>query len=243
MGKAYVSCVEHKALPLFPCAIEPVPHYWDSQTFRAGGRDSELMGTAGQRCELHQSFAIIYRKPLPKCYAHPAMNRVVDLVGSVSRIKPERESQCTALTAEYSIQKSCILLMDMPALKLHGEEAVALLGQRQHQDAGCVHIQPVHGRVVDAVGIQPFNTVYNTVLLVLSPSGHRQQPCRFVNYNYLLIQVKDIQSQHLLEEGPAFLFAGWVEPAGLPGSGRVCAAVEELGHADWLQVIPESTVQ
>ena len=88
--------MEHKALSLFSCAIEPVSHYRDSKTFRAGRGDPELVSAAGEGCELHQCLAIIYRKTLPQCDTQPAMNRVIDLIGPVLRVQPEGESQYAA---------------------------------------------------------------------------------------------------------------------------------------------------
>ncbi len=47
MGKAYVSGMEHEALPFFSFTIQSVAYYRYTKPFGAGRGDSELVGAAG----------------------------------------------------------------------------------------------------------------------------------------------------------------------------------------------------
>ena len=68
---------------------------------------------------------------------------------------------------------------------------MSLRGPGQNHEAGRLHVKPMDGGLGDYVREELTDTADHTILLVAAPTGHREQPSRFVNNDDFRIGIND----------------------------------------------------
>jgi hypothetical protein len=102
-------------------AIQPVVDDGDSQSQKMGGVQAQLMGASGQGDEFDPAAISFDAYSSPAADAHLPVQWVINLVGQVVRVKPERKGDLACLVVESSLQQGDIVLVHLPFLKLDGK--------------------------------------------------------------------------------------------------------------------------
>jgi len=82
--------MEHELIAFFALAVETVAYDGAAQSFWVGRVESELMGAAGDGSEFYSGLLFLKGYSAPFCLAPFPLNRVVNLVGAIVWIEPER---------------------------------------------------------------------------------------------------------------------------------------------------------
>jgi len=102
--------MQQHTLARFPGSIQPVADYRTAQSQRMGGVESQLVGTAGKRDKLYPGPAPVCGKFSPPRYSRLAVNRIIDLVRPVLRIKPKGQFHLTFLSGYHPFKDGTIAL-------------------------------------------------------------------------------------------------------------------------------------
>lgn len=115
----------------------------------------------------------------------------MDLVRAVFWIEAEGELDVSVVLGEYAIEQGDVLFVDEALLELVGELPVCAAGEGEKEDAGGVHIQPMHGGVFDFRVKSAGNEGGGTGLIFWSPAGRAEQSAGFIYHDDGCIVVDD----------------------------------------------------
>ncbi len=84
-------------------AVEWITDDWDTEPFRVGGVQAELVRPPGDGDELDTGYGVLDRNFPPVCGAHFPVNFVVDLKWAVVHVQPERQGDGAIFTREHPV--------------------------------------------------------------------------------------------------------------------------------------------
>ncbi len=181
-----------------PCSspIQPIANDGAAEPQLVGRMQPQLVGATGNRREFHFRIFTSNLQFAPTRQADFALHRIVDLMGPVIRIQPKGQLDFAAVPCNDSVQYSQVGLVDLPPLELYRQVALGGLGQRQHHQAGCVHVQAMGRGLVDAIGEQSLQPVDDAVLHFRPATRHSQQTAGLVDHYHGRILMNDFQATH-----------------------------------------------
>lgn len=247
--------------------VKPVSKDWNSQSVFRRGVDAELVGSSGNRNKLHSCFFIAGAQHLPMRDAGFSVNRIINLVRTVFDVEAEGEFDGSFVTGHFAVEQGDVALFCFAMFKLPRQLTVRIGGQRQHHQAGGIHIEPMHGGLFDAVRIKCFDPADDAVLIFLPFARHGQQAGGLYDNDKLIVLMDDFDgmmewwnsgswkrfiiiplfhysivplfrsAKHEAEDRLTFFGAGRIEFAVLARAGAVFAAPVELAEAERLQAV------
>lgn len=195
--------MEQHLVPVLTAAIDAVANDRRAQSLRPrmGGVDTELVGPTGKRGKLYAGRGLVCRQLLPPGDADFTMHRIVYLPGAVVRVETKGQVNFPAGFCNAAENNSDIFFVDRPFFKLSGEKSMGCGGHGENHQAGGVHVQSVHCRLVDHLRKMTAQSGCGTVLFLRTSSGHGEQSPRFIDDDDLTVVVENFHirlSVHLL---------------------------------------------
>ena len=182
-----------QAKPSLPVAdtVESISDNRNPKPVDRGGVQAELVGPSGDRPELDARLAIFDGQLLPVRDPDLSVDRIVDLTGTVFYVEPKGQFDRAFVTGQFAVEQCDVALFGFPVVELARQGAMGLCRERQDHQAGGVHVQSVHGRLLDAARTERPDAGHDTILPVCAPARHGQQSGRFHHDHQVFVTVDD----------------------------------------------------
>lgn len=174
-----------------PQTIEPIADNGDPQAQSMGGMKAQLVGSAGQRCKLDQAAAGNNPPVAPQSNPQFTVDRIIDLARPIVRVQTKTKPNFPLFSGHQSIHQGKVAFFDAALGKLDGQMAMGLPGQTKDHQPGGIHVKTVDSGLVDAFGDKVTYPGGNTVLLVRTATGNRQQSPWLIDHHQLSILVQE----------------------------------------------------
>lgn len=144
--------VQEHPITIPACAIEAVADDWCGKAQGVGRVHPELMGTTGERGERDPGVFPIHSDFFPDGDAHLALHCIVNLLGTVVRVKSEGEVDFTAVFCKNPLYHGCVAFVHLAVGKAAGKCTMGDSGHGKDHQPGGVHVQSVHRRLANHGG-------------------------------------------------------------------------------------------
>lgn len=181
MGKGEFTGVEFELSGTGACSVKGIADNRDAESFFMKGMEAQLVGAAGDGHEVDPGKPILKADFFPMRDAHFAVHFIVNLDWAVFNIEPEWQLDGAAVFFQNAIEQGDVAFAGLAFVKLAREMAVRLGGAGDDDEAGGVHIEPVHRWLFNAAWKHLFHPVGDAVDFLRPSSRNGEHTAHFID--------------------------------------------------------------
>lgn len=196
VGESQLAGVELKLPWARAMAVKGIADDGDTEAFFMESVEAELVGSASNGHKINPCIISLEADFFPMGGAHFTVDLIVNLDRAVIDVQSKRQFDGATFAEAFrqnAVEQGDVTLLGHALVKLAGKVAVCLGGAGNDHQAGGVHIESVHRRLLDAAGEHEFDPVCDAVNFLNAAAWDREHATHLVDHHKAGIGVQDFE--------------------------------------------------